>query len=233
MSCSRRRHLVARGRRESPIFYSANRFVCTGDTPPPSDLRTHALDSHVAKLGVLLTLLVSRLPLRVIPPFLQLVHVLELNDDQASPRRFTGERNGLATREEASASLCGSLLGDGRDHFHVVVLIVDLIIGDDIGRRPLLCINRVNAECSDGNAGQQCRSCCPRCFHRSPPLVTARPVRSQLFHDTKTGRRVRVKSRNSVLPRSLSHPANDHPASGMTKSRLHPHFRSAALRPSR
>src|SRR5260221_7316105 len=170
MSCSRRRHLVARGRRESPIFYSANRFVCTCDTPPPSDLRTHALDSHVAKLGVLLTLLVSRLPLRVIPPFLQLVHVLELNDDQASPRRFTRERNGLATRKEASASLCGSLLGDGRDHFHVVVLIVDLIIGDDIGRRPLLCINRVNAECSDGNAGQQCRYCCPRCFHRSPPL---------------------------------------------------------------
>ena len=37
---------------------------------PPSGLRTHALDSHVAKLGVLLTFLVSRLPLRVIPPFL-------------------------------------------------------------------------------------------------------------------------------------------------------------------
>src|SRR5258708_35667955 len=132
--------------RDFRSFTSDARFViwrrpCQRWHSATFDLRTPALDSHVAKLGVLLTLLVSRLPLRVIPPFLQLVHVLELNDDQASPRRFTGERNGLSTREEAAASLCGSLLGYGRDHFHVVVLVVDLIIGHDLGRPPLPCIN--------------------------------------------------------------------------------------------
>src|SRR6202022_2375721 len=59
---------------DDDLFHFDGRFVILrlpyGDTPPPSDLRTHALDSHVAKLGVLLTLLVSRLPLRVVPPFL-------------------------------------------------------------------------------------------------------------------------------------------------------------------
>src|SRR5260370_3753577 len=125
----RRQPICAAASRDFGSFPSDALFVilrrpCQRWHSPTFDLRTHALDSHVAKLGVLLTLLVSRLPLRVIPPFLQLVHVLELNDDQASPRRFTGERNGLATREDATPSLSGSLLGHRRDHLPVLVFIL-------------------------------------------------------------------------------------------------------------
>ena len=66
----RRRHLAS-GQPPAPIRnIEVGQMKGGTASTRPSGLRTHALDSHVAKLGVLLTFFVSRLPLRVIPPFL-------------------------------------------------------------------------------------------------------------------------------------------------------------------
>src|SRR5215831_16231815 len=102
----------------------------------------------------------------------------------------------FATREEASTRCCDGLLGHGCDHFRVVVLIGDLIIGDDIGGCPLLCMKGLNAECANGNASQQCNCCCRRCFHRRPRLNYGSPALPTF--PRYTGKRCRLQSAETL-----------------------------------
>src|SRR5262249_1605730 len=81
------------------------------------------------------------------------------------------------------------LLGDGRDYFHVFVLIGDLIIGDDIGWQPLLCMKRLTPNAPMQTPASNVLALLPKLFSSISSLELQNPRSANFPQDSGRRRR--------------------------------------------